>query len=178
MANNNNGGNIRLMFQDEAGFGRINKPKYCWCFPGLRPTVPCHHIREYRYVYGATEPLTGESYFLVLPNTDTDCMNYFLKGLSESYPDDMIILVFDRASWHRATALMIPDNISFFFLPPATPEMNPMEQIWKEIRKRGFKNEIFNTLEKVIDRLCDTICSLSHDNIKSITGRKWILKCI
>ena len=53
----------------------------------------------------------------------------------------------------------------------------PIEQIWKEIRKRGFKNEIFASLEKVIDRLCDTICSLSADVIRSITGRNWILNC-
>ena len=62
-----NSGTVRLMFQDEAGFGRINKPKYCWCKKGIRPSVPCHHIREYRYVYGAVEPLTGESSFLVMP---------------------------------------------------------------------------------------------------------------
>ena len=53
--------------------------------------------------------------------------------------------------------------------------MNPIEQIWKEIRKLGFKNEVFQTLQKVIDRLCNTICSLSKDTIKSITGRRWIL---
>lgn len=53
--------------------------------------------------------------------------------------------------------------------------MNPIEQIWKEIRKLGFKNEVFKTLEKVIDRLCDTIRSLSSDTIKSITGRDWII---
>ena len=53
--------------------------------------------------------------------------------------------------------------------------MNPIEQIWKEIRKRGFKNEVFQTLQKVVDRLCDTICSLSKETIKSITGRDWIL---
>lgn len=41
---------IRLMFQDEAGFGRINKAKRCWCKRGHRPSVPCHHIREYWYV--------------------------------------------------------------------------------------------------------------------------------
>ena len=52
------------MFQDETGFGRINKPKYCWCEKGKRPAVPCHHIREYRYAYGAVEPVTGESCFL------------------------------------------------------------------------------------------------------------------
>jgi len=170
-------GKIRLMFEDEASFGRINKPKYCWCFPGLRPTVPCHHIREYRYAYGAVEPLTGESFFLVMPSCDTECMNVFLEKLSEKYTSDKIILVCDGAGWHRANALIIPENIQLVFLPPATPEMNPIEQIWKEIRKLGFKNEIFNSLELVVNRLCDTICSLTHDMIKSITGRDWIIQC-
>ena len=165
------------MFQDEAGFGRINKPRYCWCFPKLRPTVPCHHIREYRYAYGAVEPLTGESEFLVLPYSDTVCMNIFLKHLSETYPFDKIILACDSASWHRAKTLEIPDNIRIFYLPPATPEMNPIEQIWKEIRKRGFKNEIFQTLDKVVDRLCDVINSLTKETIKQTTGRDWIIKC-
>jgi len=163
------------MFEDEAGFGRINKPKYCWCFPGLRPTVPCHHIREYRYAYGAVEPQSGESFFLVLPYCNTDCTNVFLRELSKEYPNDLLLLVVDGASWHRAKNLKIPKNIELFFLPPATPEMNPIEQIWKEIRKRGFHNEIFQTLDKVIDRLCDTICSLSRESVKSITGRDWIL---
>lgn len=68
-------------------------------------------------------------------------------------------------------------NIELIFIPPYTPEMNPIEQIWKEIRKRGFKNEVFQTLQKVVDRLCDTICSLSNETIKSITARDWILSC-
>ena len=166
---------IRLMFEDEAGFGRINKPKYCWCNRGVRPTVPCHHIREYRYVYGAVEPLTGESCFLVMPYSNTDCMNVFLNELAKTYPDDHIISVCDGATWHKSKSLEIPNNIRLLFLPPATPEMNPIEQIWKEIRKRGFKNEIFHTLDKVVERLCDTICSLTKETIQSITGRGWIL---
>ena len=48
-----NGKNFRLMFQDEAGFGRINKPKRCWCGNKIRPCVPCHRIREYINAYGA-----------------------------------------------------------------------------------------------------------------------------
>lgn len=165
------------MFEDEAGFGRINKPKYCWCFKGLRPTVPCHHIREYRYAYGAVEPLTGETFFLVLPYSNTVCMNLFLLQLSQAYPDDRILLVCDGASWHKSKALDIPKNIRLIFLPPATPEMNPIEQIWKEIRKRGFRNEIFPTLDKVVFRLCETIRSLTHSAVKSITLRNWILQC-
>jgi len=163
------------MFQDEAGFGRINKPKYCWCRKGIRPNTPCHHIREFRYAYGAVEPITGESCFTIMPYCNTDCMNAFLKELSSAFPDDYVLLCADRASWHRSKALTIPSNIEIFALPPATPEMNPIEQIWKEIRKRGFRNEIFHTLAVVIERLCDTINSLTKDTISSITNRKWII---
>ena len=98
------------MFQDEAGFGRINKHKYCWCEKGIRPTVPCHHIREYRYAYGAVEPKTGESFFLIMPYCNTDHMNVFLENLSKAYPKDKIMLVSDGASWHASKALVIPDN--------------------------------------------------------------------
>ena len=165
------------MFQDEAGFGRINKPKYCWCKKGMRPTVPCHHIREYRYTYGAVEPLTGDSFFLILPYCNTECMNVFLRELSAKYQDDYIIMAMDGAGWHKAKNLAVPDNIELFFIPPCTPEMNPIEQIWKEVRKCGFCNEIFETLNHVIDRLCEVIQNLSKDTIKRITARDWILGC-
>ncbi len=165
------------MFQDEAGFGRINKPKYCWCPEGIRPEVPCHHIREYRYVYGAVDPCSGDSFFLVLPQSNTVCMNLFLQKLGEEFKNDLILLVCDGASWHTTESLCLPENIKLFFLPPATPEMNPIEQIWKEIRLRGFHNEVFSSLEDVVDRLCETIRSLSNETIKSITCRSWISCC-
>jgi putative transposase len=84
-------------------------------------------------------------------------------------------MVCDGAAWHKSKELIIPENIRLIHRPPATPEMNPMEQIWKELRKRGFCNEVFNTLNDVIDRLCETICSLSPSTIRYIIGRKWIL---
>lgn len=163
------------MFQDEAGFGRINKPKYCWCKKGMRPSVPCHHIREYRYTYGAVEPRTGEAFFLIMPYCNTDCMNVFLKQLSDSYPKDKIVLVCDGAAWHKSKGLSISHNIRLVFIPPYTPEMNSIEQIWREIRTQGFRNEIFASLDKVVDRLCETIQNLTKDTIKSITGRNWLL---
>ena len=170
-----NGGKVRLMFQDEAGFGRINKPKYCWCAKGTRPSVPCHHIREYRYAYGAVEPLTGESCFWIMPDCNTVCMNLFLKELSNQFPDDIVLLCCDGAAWHKSKTMVIPENIVLFYIPPYTPEMNPIEQIWKEIRKLGFKNEVFPSLDKVVDRLSRTICSLLPELISRITGRSWIL---
>ena len=122
------------------------------------------------------EPLTGEHYFWVLPQCNTVCMNFFLQELSKAYPNDIILLCCDGAAWHKSAALKIPENIELFHIPPYTPEMNPIEQIWKEIRKRGFRNEVFASLEKVMDRLCDTICSLTNEVVSSITGRDWIVK--
>ena len=117
------------MFQDEAGFGRINKPKYCWCEKGIRPCIPCHHIREYRYAYGAVEPITGDSCFLVMPYCNTVCMNVFLRELSAQFSDDVIMLCCHGAAWHKSRTLEVPDNIVLFYIPPYTPEMNPIEQI-------------------------------------------------
>ena len=162
------------MFQDEAGFGRINTPKYCWT-GGKRPSVPCHHIREYRYVFGAVDPISGDDCFLVAPQCNTVCMNVFLDTLSKQYQNDEILLICDGAAWHKSGTLVIPPNIHIQHIPPYTPEMNPIEQVWLEIRTRGFRNEVFKTLNDVIDRLCETIRSITPDVIRSITGREWIL---
>jgi putative transposase len=166
---------IRLMFEDEAAFGRISDPSSCWAPGGIRPIVPNQRVREYMQLYGAVDPIDGEKFFLILPKCNTECMNIFLKQLSAAYPNDYILLPLDNAGWHKSATLVVPDNIRLFYLPPRTPEMNPIEQIWKEIRKRGFKNTLFHTLDKVIEQLCDTCNSLTIDTIKSITGRNWII---
>ncbi|MBR4039028.1 MAG: transposase [Clostridia bacterium] len=69
------------------------------------------------------------------------------------------------------------DNIRLFFIPPYTPEMNPIEQIWKEIRLRGFRNQVFPSLNKVVDRLSEAIRNLSAETIQSISGRQRIISC-
>lgn len=166
---------VRLMFQDEAGFGRINRPRHCWCPERVRPSVPCHYVREYEYAYGAVEPKTGESFFLILPCCNAYCMNLFLEELSKAYPDDLILLVCDGAMWHKEEVMKLPGNIQILHIPPYTPEMNPIEQVWSLIRRLGFRNECFASLDKVTDRLCDTINSLTPAMIHSVTWRSWMI---
>lgn len=161
------------MYQDEAGFGLISKLGTCWSPKGHRPSVPSHHIREYRYCYRAVDAHTGDSFFIIAGWCNSDWMNEFLGQLSAAYPDDYIILVMDNAVWHKSQTLTIPENIEFTFIPPYTPEMNPIEQVWAEIRKRGFKNKIFRTLNEVIDKLQEVIQNLSTSQLKSIVHREW-----
>jgi len=174
MVNSNK--NVRLMFQDEAAFGRIGRLVKCWSKKGTRPTVPRHKVREYRYLFGAAEPKTGKSCFRIYSHCDTVCMSHFLNELSEQFIDDIILLVCDNAAWHKSKALVVPENIVITHIPPYTPEMNPVEQLWDEMREKNFANQYFNSLKEVIDRLCHAVRTLSHATIKSITLRKWIGK--
>ncbi|CIX76657.1 transposase family protein [Streptococcus pneumoniae] len=120
---------------------------------GVGSHVHSHYIREFRYCYGAVDAYTSESFFLRAGGCNTEWMNAFLEELSQAYPDDYLLLVMDNAIWHKSSTLKIPTNIGFAFIPPYTPEMNPIEQVWKEIRKRGFKNKAFQTLEDVMNQL-------------------------
>lgn len=89
-----------------------------------------------------------------------------------------MILVCDGAAWHKSNNLEISGNIIITHIPPYTPEMNPIEQIWKQIRQMGFGNKIFRILKAVVDRLCDTINLLTDELVKSITLREWIYSVV
>ena len=170
-------GTVRIMFEDEAGFGRISEPANCWAPPKTRPAVPSQRTRQYKTVYGAVSPVDGKSIFLVLEKSNSENMNIFLKALSEKFADDLILLCVDNASWHTSKKLLIvPENVVFFFLPPRTPEMNPIEQIWKEIRKRGFKNRLFASLQAVVDKFNEVVSGLDENTIINITLREWIYR--
>jgi hypothetical protein len=169
------------MFQDEAGFGRTNKPKSCWCGDNIRPAVPCHRIREYTYAYSAVSPLDGNIVSLILPKCNTYCMNLFLAEVATQYPNDYILMIADNAAWHtRSKGLIVPKNIEIFPLLPYTPELNPIEMIWDEIREKFFKNKLFKTLSTVLDNLCEALVYLANNKnvVKSITGWNWILSAI
>lgn len=88
--------------------------------------------------YGAVEPVTGDSFFLIMPYCNTDCMEAFLQKLLNEYLKDEILLVCDGASWHRENDLVVPDNIHIAFIPPSTPEMNPIEQIYNTENRPPF----------------------------------------
>ena len=162
------------MFQDETIFGRIGKLYKCWAWNGYRPTVLQQKVREYQYMFGAVEPLTGDSCFRIYSHCDTITMNHYLKELSEAFKDDYILPVCDNAGWHKSKVLSIPDNMEILYIPPYTPEMNPVEQIWDEIREKNFANVYFNSLKQVVDRLCESVRSLLNVTICSITYRTWM----
>ena len=91
---------LRVMFQDEARFGRISDPKACWAPWPMRPDAPMQMVREYVCAFGAVSPEDGLHDSLVLPYADTEAMSLFLKGISRRYPGERILMFMDQAGWH------------------------------------------------------------------------------
>jgi transposase len=130
------GRRLRIMFADEARFGRINRPRPCWAPTGIRPEVASQLIREYIYLYGAVSPKDGTCISLIMPTSNTACFQAFLNLVARKFAGQDILLVLDGAPNHRCGDLVLPANISLLFLPPYAPELNPKENLWDEISAR------------------------------------------
>jgi len=164
------------MFMDEGRFGRISDTRRCWAPKNIRPFVGHQIVREYTYAYAAVSPFDGHLDALLLPDASTEAMSLFLQEVSELHVHEQIVMIMDRAGWHTARALKIPDNINLHWLPPYSPELNPVEHIWDDIREKWFCNRIFSSLEAVKNQLCKALLHLMDNPqiVKPMTLFKWM----
>jgi transposase len=168
------------MFQDEARFGRISDCRYCWAKRPLRPVVKAMLTHQYVYVYGAVSVADGRFDSLVLPHVNGVCMGLFLDEIARRYPQENILMVVDGAGWHRNQSMLLPPNLQLLFLPPYSPELNPVEHIWDELREKYFHNRAFDTLDALEDQLVVGLRAfeLDPDRIKSICQWPWIINAV
>lgn len=176
---------LSVRFQDEGRFGRITIPGACWAPPGMRPIVPKQAIREYTYVYASVAPIDGEVDSLILPDMYSSTLQIFLDEVSSRHPDELIMMVMDGAPCHRAGSnlLKIPENMRLIFQPPYSPELNPAEHLWDELREKFFRNCVFTDMRAVEDHLVTSLQWLEKEKqrVHSLTCFPWIrnaLDCI
>jgi transposase len=166
------------MFQDEARFGRINTPCRCWAPAGCRPEVGTQMVREYIYAYAALSPHDGVLDSLILPEVNADAMGIFLAEVSRRHPDEWIAMYMDRAGWHTAKELHLPHNLCVRHIPPYSPQLNPVEQLWDEMREKWFDNHVFDSLDAVEQTLADALAQLEQTpvQIRKLAGYDWIIR--
>jgi transposase len=167
---------VRLMFEDEARFGRISDPRRCWAPPGIRPEVNTQLVREYEYAFAALCPHDGTLETLVLPSVNTEAMSVFLAEVSQRHAHEFILMVLDGAGWYRAKRLQIPSNMRLIPLPPWSPPLNPVEHLWDEVREKWFANRVFNRMNALEEQLVTALTTLEADlpRVASLTGFDWI----
>ena len=169
---------MRLMFQDEARFGRISDCRRAWAPRPVRPLVKAMLTHEYTYAYAAVCPLDGMFDSLVLPNVNSECMQIFLDEIARRYPHENIVMVMDGAGWHRSHSLTLAENLRLLLLPPYSPELNPVEHLWDELREKNFHNRVFDSIGALESHLVDALRRMEEtsDVVKSITGWDWIIR--
>jgi transposase len=163
---------VLILAQDEGRFGRIGRPHRCWAPPGIRPHAPAQLIRELVYVFAAVAPATGELISLILPESNTAMMNLFLEHVSQTLSKYFIVMQVDQAAWHGSSDLVIPSNIRLIEQPPYSPEVNPAEHLWDELREKYLHNRAFSSLDELIEVLCQGLNALADDpaSLRSLTG--------
>ena len=171
------GRSVRLMFQDEARFGRMARPRRCWAPLPWRPVMLNGYERQFVYVYGAVSPLQGDLDWMLCREMNAVRMGEFLGQVSRAHPDEFIVMVLDGASSHKAKDLGVPENIRLVPLPAYAPELNPQEHVWDELREKEFPNRVFNHLDAVIAQLRIGLPRLAedHDRVRSLTAWPWIV---
>ena len=159
------------MAEDEGCFGRISIPRRAWAPPGVRPRAPRQLVREYTYVYAAVAPAEGKMTSLILPSANTEMMHLFLEHVSKTYEKYFVVMQVDQAGWHVTNDLTIPKNIRLIAQPAYSPELNPVEHVWEELREKKLSNLAFASLDEVIDKVCEGLNQLEDDpeHLRSMT---------
>lgn len=163
----------RLFFMDEARFGTHSKLGHGWFPTGMRSRVEVKLGFENFYMYSAVEVGSGESFNLLLPKVNTDLMNIFLREISIAYKDDKITMVMDGAGWHKSKKLVVPENICIIYLPPYTPELNPVERLWLHTKRNTIKNKIYDSLKDLENEVCNFLKTITNGSVAQICAIDW-----
>jgi hypothetical protein len=153
------GAPIEIWFQDEARVGQQGTHAYIWAPIGTRPLMVRDNRHGSAYIFGAICPQRGVGAAMITPAANTEMMNLHLAEISTQVaPGAYAVLLTDRAGWHQPGGdLRVPDNIRLLHLPPYSPELNPMENVWDYLRQ---------------NKLCATVWD-SYDDIVEACKRAW-----
>ncbi|PMB05792.1 hypothetical protein CEN49_17375 [Fischerella thermalis CCMEE 5273] len=168
---------VRYWCGDESRFGLQTLTGKLITLTGVKPVRLTQWKRDNFYIYGVVEPLTGENFVLEFTHLDTICFQMFLDKFAASYPEEIHIIQVDNGAFHFSNYLQIPENIILLFQPPHTPEVNPIERLWKEIKK-AFPWECFPSLNELRTAVWKQLDKLTASQVKSIAGWDFILQAL
>jgi len=99
-------------------------------------------------------------------------MSLFLAIVAERHLDEFIVMALDGAGWHIAEDLVVPHNMKLVFLPPYSPELNPVEHLWDHLRENHFSNFLFSSMSVLTNELCRALhqTELNPIMLKSMCG--------
>ena len=112
-----------------------------------------------------------------MPDANTEAMQIYLDAFAKTIADDEhVAMVVDKAGWHMANDLKVPENITLVPLPSYSPELNPIERVWLYLKERFLSHRLHDDYDSIVDAACDAWNRLMADTgrIKSLCSYPWI----
>jgi hypothetical protein len=168
---------VKVCAQDETRLGLqpiIRRRMTAW---GVQPVATVWPRCDNFSRFGAVEPTTGDSFFLELPLLNSAMVQLWLDAFAQTFVTSFNILVLDNGAFHTAKTLRWPPNVTTVPLPPYSPELHPMERLWRDL-----KDPLADTVSKNLDALSDTVCRLiqsyAQAALKSLTGFAYFIQAV
>ena len=171
----NRGQKCRYFCQDETRLGLKTISGKMITLMGVKPKGNVQWRRENFFLYGAIEVMNGENYFYEFPFLNRQCFQIFVNQLAQEFPETLNFLQLDNAPFHQN--IDFPENIIPVFQPPHSPELNPLERFWQEL-KRNLKWENCNNLEELQQRLSEILNQIELEELVSLTGWDYLVEAI
>jgi transposase len=168
---------VEVWFQDEARFGQQGTLTRVWAPVGSRPRAVRQTQYDYLYVLGAVCPATGNTAGLLAPHLNTDVVNAFFEQFSKEIAADVhVALIWDQAGYHTAGKLKVPANVTLVPLPPRSPELNPVENLWHYLRSHYWSNRCYGDYDALRAAACDAWqrACLAAELMKSVCAVPWL----
>jgi putative transposase len=145
---------------------------------GVKPRQLVAPLYEDYWLYAAVEPTTGDAFWWELPRLDAECFTIFLHQFGQQYPESLNIVFLDQAPAHVAQRVVVPDNIVLVWLPPYSPELNPVERLWEDLKYRiDVQNPSLRTNLPVFrEHIASIIRGYTAEAITSLTGYSYLVE--
>ncbi len=170
------GRELRIYFEDEARFGTQGTITRVWAPKGSRPRAVRQNGREWLYVLMAVCASTGAASALIMPGLNTGVLNLFLEQFSGELPAGVhAVLIWDGAGYHTGNDLVVPSNVSLIPLPPYSPELNPVEDLWHYLRAHHWSNREYEGYEGLKTEAIRSLLAVSDaKTLKSICNTDYV----
>jgi transposase len=169
--------NVDVWFQDEARVGQRGTVTRTWAKKGTRPRLIRQQQFESAYIFGAACPVRDEAVGLVMPYVNTEAMLIHLEHISAKIPKGRHgVIVLDKATWHTTKRLKKFANLSLLPLPPASPELNPTEQVWQALRDESLANRCYKDYDDIIKACCEAWNMFVDvpNRVRNLCLRSWV----
>jgi transposase len=168
---------VRVYFQDEARFGTQGTITRVWAPNGSRPRTVRQNGREWLYVMIAVCAVTGDASALIMPELNTAVVSLFLEQFARELPAGVhAVLIWDGAGFHTGGDLVVPAGVSLIRLPPYSPELNPVENLWHYMRSHHWSNRVYKGYEELKEeavRSLGVVCQ-DTDKLRTICNADYV----